>query len=127
MTSRSRSYRYFLRAVIAVSVLLVVAGAFIAVSDARTRGQNESARAAADYATSIFRIQLSMGMPRADVQTELAISKQNTIARGDELLVVAQEGKPPWYCKRTFFGTALHFQAGKLTQIRTDEWLDTCL
>lgn len=127
MTTRSRTYRFALRAVITVSVLLVVAGALLALSEVKSRQQNESARAAADYATSIYQIQLSLGMPRAGVQTELAISNRSTIARGDEILIVAQEGRPPWYCRRAFFGTALHFDGGKLSQIRSDEWLEACL
>lgn len=126
MTTRSRWHRLSVRILVTLTVLLLLAAAVTAALQVRGRRQDERALAAAAYGTAIYQIQMPLGKPLADVQTELAILNRNTVVRGNEILIVTQEGRSVWHCRHHFFGTAMHFEGGKLTQIRTDEWLDTC-
>ncbi len=85
------------------------------------------ARNAADAGTETFRRLFTTGEPQPAIEQSLGSLRLNTVRRGDEILIIAKEGRRVWYCNHNYFGTVLRFSESKLSRIENDEWLATCL
>ncbi len=121
----AKSLRLFLFFFVGVVTLSVTV---LAVIELKGRHQDKIARSAAEDLTASYRRRFVMGETLASVENSLALLHAKTLHRGDdEILIIAKEGRPVWYCSHNYFGTSLRFEEGRLRRLETDEWLETCL
>ncbi|GAA3748127.1 hypothetical protein [Terriglobus aquaticus] len=113
--------------VVVVAGFVAIAAAITTFVEVRGQQQDDRARAATAIQTSKMRGRFALGEPLSEAEAEVKALGLNTIGRGDDLLIIAQEGRRVWYCDHHYFGTALRFTEGKLRQIESDEWLGACL
>ncbi len=107
--------------------LILAGGVTAAVLEVRGRHQDEAARSSAEHATATYRKQFHIGESDANVESALTSLNFNTLHRGDDILIIAKEGRPLFYCSHNYLGTVLRFTQHSLSEIDSDEWADTCL
>lgn len=120
----SKWFRFFSLFIVGAMTISI---AMLAVLEVSGRHQDKLARSVAEDATVSYRRQFQIGEPLASVESSLAALRANTLHRGNDILIIAKEGRPVWYCNHNYFGISLRFSEGKLHDVVSDEWIGACL